>query len=231
MAAAQLIAAFIRLGFSDAATAVLTDRYKENVSIDSLKYFDDKGVKILCATLRKLGGTIDEPGQATGAVARMIPYKGFYVSTRAEMNLKYTCFLAMHYERTSRTLTSANLTVKRVHRFDQYKEAEEDYKKANEVLKLDKPENIMDFIDDWLEHLALYNGQNAKPLDYVIQTNVIVPAEATDPSFGEAVTVYASLSDEITARAGHQAPQYCADNAKVFELLNDSVTEHKHVKT
>jgi hypothetical protein len=69
MAAAQLNAAFIRWGFSNAAAAVLTDWDKENVSIDSLKYFDDKGLKILCATLRKPGGTIDKPGQARGADA------------------------------------------------------------------------------------------------------------------------------------------------------------------
>jgi hypothetical protein len=39
----------------------------------------------------------------------------------------------------------------------------------------------MDFIDDLPEHLAIYNGKNARPLDYVIPTNIMVPAEATDP--------------------------------------------------
>jgi hypothetical protein len=84
------------------------------------------------------------------------------------MNLKSPFFLALNYQRTSRTLTTANLTVKRAHRFAQYKEADEDYKKADEVLKLEKPEKIMDFINDWPEHLALYNGQNARLLYYVI---------------------------------------------------------------
>jgi hypothetical protein len=37
--------------------------YKENGQIGALKYFDDKGVKILCAALVKPGGTIDDPGQ------------------------------------------------------------------------------------------------------------------------------------------------------------------------
>jgi hypothetical protein len=59
----------------------------------------------------------------------------------------------------------------------------------------------------------------------------MVPEEATDSYFGEPVSVYASLRDDITARADHQAPQYRVDQAKVFELLNKSVTEHKHVKT
>jgi hypothetical protein len=77
----------------------------------------------------------------------------------------------------------------------------------------------MDFIDYWPEQLALYNVQNARPLDYIIRTNVMLPAEATDPSFGEAGSVYASLRDEITARADHQTPKHRVDNAKVFELL------------
>jgi hypothetical protein len=101
---------------------------------------------------------IDDPGQGQGAVARTIPEPGIYVSPRAEMNLKSAWFLAMHYQPTSSTLTTADLTLERVHWHAQYKEADEDYKKADEVLKLEKPEKNMDFIDDWPEHLALYNG-------------------------------------------------------------------------
>jgi hypothetical protein len=98
------------------------------------------------------------------------------------------------------------------------------------VLKLVRSEWIRDFIDDWPKYLALYNGQNAIPLDYIIRANVMMPAEATDPSFGEPRSIYASLRDEITARADHQASQYRADNAKVFELLDESVTGHEHLK-
>jgi hypothetical protein len=46
-----------------------------------------------------------------------------------------------------------------------------------------KQEKIIDFIDEWPGHLALYNGQSAKPLDYVIRSTVMVPAKATAPSF------------------------------------------------
>jgi hypothetical protein len=84
------------------------------------------------------------------------------------------------------------------------------------VLKLEKPQKKIDFMDDWPECLALYIGQNARPLDYIKRTNVMVPEKATDPLFGEPVSVYASLRDEITARADHEAPQYHVDIAKVF---------------
>jgi hypothetical protein len=68
-------------------------------------------------------------------------------------------------------------------------------------------------------------------LSYVIREVIAVPAEATDPTFGEPWSVYSSLRDEIAARADHGAHQYRIDNARVFELLNEAVHEHKHVKT
>ena len=52
-APAALNTAFVRLGFSDAAAAILAEADKENLTIEALQYFDDKGVKILCASLRK----------------------------------------------------------------------------------------------------------------------------------------------------------------------------------
>jgi hypothetical protein len=128
-------------------------------------------------------------------------------------------------------LTTADLTVARVHRFSQYKEAEEDYNMVIKVLKLERLEKIMDFIDDWPKYLALYDGKKSRSFDYIIRASVMVPAETTDTSFGEPGSLYVSLRDEITARADHQAPPYRADNARVFELLNESVTEYKHVKT
>jgi hypothetical protein len=122
----------------------------------------------------------------------------------------------MHYQHTSRKLRTADLTIDKVQQYAQYKEAEDEYKEADEVLKLEKLEKIMDYIDEWPEHLAHYNGQNTRTLDYVIRSTVMGPAEATDTSFDEPGSVYASLGDEITARDDHQEPQYRVENAKFF---------------
>jgi hypothetical protein len=168
---------------------------------------------------------------AGGGIAPMIPNPGVYVSTIAELNLKVVCFMTKHYVRTSRTLTPAMVTMATVHQYAQYKEAEKDYKEPDDALKLSKPEKIIDFIEEWPESLDLYDGQNARPLSYVIRAVVAVPAEATDPRFGEPWSVYASFRDEIAARADHGAHQYQIDNARVFELLNEAVHEHTHVKT
>jgi len=210
---------------------ILADEIKENLTVDALQYFDDKGVKTLCATLRKPGGTIAGVVPAGGGAAPQVPNPGVYVSTRAEMNLSAACFMARHYRRTTRTLTAADLTTDKVQRYSQFKEAEDAYKEVEDSFKLTKPDKIIDFIDEWPEHLALYDGQNGRPLHYIIRTVVAIPTAGGDPPFGDQNTVYASLRDEVAARADHEALQYSIDNARVFELLNEDVGEHKNVKT
>jgi hypothetical protein len=96
---------------------------------------------------------------------------------------------------------------------------------------LSKPDKIINFIEEWPDHLALYDGQNAQPLSYVIRDEMVVPSEATNPTFGAPLLVYSSYCDEIAARADHGAHQYRIDNARVFGLLNEAAHEHKHVKT
>jgi hypothetical protein len=148
--------AFVRIGFTGAAAVILSDPAKENIDIEALKSFDDKGVKTLCAAMRKPGGTMEGPVPAVaGAVAPLIPNPGTYVSMRAELNMMITCYMARHYLRTSRTLTAALITTDRLSRYVVFKDAEEDYKEPTEPLKLTKPDKIMDFIEEWPEHLAL----------------------------------------------------------------------------
>ena len=45
-----------------------------------------------------------------------------------------------------------------------------------------------------------------------------VPEEIEDPTFGEPDSSYASLREEIEARASHHVPQYRIDIARVFEF-------------
>jgi hypothetical protein len=222
--------AFQRLGFNASASNILSDPNKENIDLESLQCFDDNRVKSLCATLRKPGGTIAGPVAADGSITA-IPNPGVYVASKAEMNLMSACFMARHYQRTQRILTTTDVVMPRIQRFTQFKEAEEAYKEPSDTLKLIKPEKIMDFIDDWPDHIALYNGQQGRPLSYVLRESATVKPEADEPSFGETNTTFVSLRDEITTRASHQGMEFSIDNARVFELLNDAVNEHKNVKT
>jgi hypothetical protein len=156
-ATVALNAAFVWMGFSNEAATILTDATKENLEIGTLQYLDDKGIKILCASLRKPGGTTAGVAPTAGAAIPQIPNPGVYVSTRAEINMAAVCYVARHYARASRTLEAATLTLAVIHTFAQYKEAEDAYKEPTEAMKLKGPEKIIDFIDDlqWTERTSV----------------------------------------------------------------------------
>jgi hypothetical protein len=79
-----------------------------------------------------------------------------------------------------------------------------------------KADDIMDFIEEWQENVALYDGNNGCSLAHIIHDEVVVIAEADDPDFGRADSVYGSMRDEIIVQVNHASPQYHADNAKVL---------------
>ena len=226
-----LTAAFLRLGFNEDAAAILADINREGLTIEALQYFDDKGVQELCSSLRRPGGVVLGLAPPAGGLPPRLANPGVSVSAIAKLNLSSACYMARHYHRTGRQLLASELTMDMVQRYAQFRIAEEDYKEPSTALKLVKPDKIFDFIDDWPEHLALYDGQGARPLAYVIRELIPIPPHEHDPPFGEMNSAYASLRDEIMVRAEHATAAYHVDNARVFELLNDAVGDHKNVKT
>jgi hypothetical protein len=100
-ATVALNAAFVRMGFSNEAAAILTDATKENLEIGTLQYFDDKGIKILCASLRKPGGTKTimrtfYPGDASGSDV------GFYLKMKTNLPIRFSGSLACRQHMYSR---------------------------------------------------------------------------------------------------------------------------------
>jgi hypothetical protein len=72
--------------------------------------------------------------------------------------------MARHYARMSQVLEAAAITEVTIFEYKQYKESEKVYKEPAEQMKLKGPDKILDFIDEWPEHIALYNGQDGRPL-------------------------------------------------------------------
>jgi hypothetical protein len=120
-----LNAAFMQMGFSQEASAILADVNKENLTIASLQYLDDKGIKTLCASLCKPGRAMAGPVPAGGGVAFQIPNPGVYVSTRAEMNMEAVCYLARHFACTTWTMEAGDITLVTIQTLTQCKEVEE----------------------------------------------------------------------------------------------------------
>jgi hypothetical protein len=75
-------------------------------------------------------------------------------------------------------------------------------------MKCSKRDKIMDYIEDWPEHLTLYNSQEGGPLPYVIRSKVEPPGEAIDAAFFKSGSYYGSPRDEIEERAPHGTQRY-----------------------
>jgi hypothetical protein len=191
--------AFMRLGFIVDALVTLAAADKENLTVKLLQYMDDKTVETLFSLMLKPGGMIDRPPPAGGLLMVQIRDPGVFVSTRADMNMKTACYMAQHYAQTSRVLEAAMITEASIYEFKQYKDSEAAYKEPAELMKLKGPDKILDFIDEWPEQLALFNGQNGRPLSYVIRYGVQMLLAALDPAFCVPNSIYRQPRDEITA--------------------------------
>lgn len=225
-------AALNRIGFSDVARDAITDVDKENLTIDSLALMTDEDVETLCKSIRRPGGTIAgvlPVGAPVGAIPPRIPDPGCFVSAKAERHFKTACFIASHFERTSRTLDSAFLTIARITRYQAILNAEKEYKEPTEQIKLLKPDRVLTFIVNFEQQLHLYNGQGDRPMSYVIRTDG-VPLEADDPTFGENGSTYESIRDEIAARSSQTGAHFSVDNARLFELINSACGDLELVK-
>ena len=220
------LAALTRMGFSNAARTIITDPERENLRLGDLIHMDDDQVEALCSSLRKPGGTIPNPAGGQGA---RIPNPGTYIPARAEDNLKAACFLAKHYARTDRTLTAALLVMPRIRRYATFKVQEANYKEPDDHMKLETPNKIWDFIENFPEHLGLYNGQESRPLNYVIRTEIEIPDAEAQPPFGEPDSPFTSVRDEVISRCPHDDVHFPVDNTRVWELLKEAVQDHKHV--
>ena len=98
-------------------------------------------------------------------------------------------------------------------------------------MKLSGPDKILDFIEEWTEHLALYNSQIGGHLWYIIRKVVDPSNKATDIAFGMKGSRFGCPKDEVEERAPHGTPEYQVDNARVLEMLNDAIGDHKNIKT
>jgi hypothetical protein len=136
---------------------------------------DDKTAETLCASFYKPGGMIDGPAPSGGAPIPQISDPGVFVSTRLEMNMKTSCYVAHRYERKKQVLRAAAIKEATIFEYKQFKESEKVYTEPAEQMNLKGPEQIVDFIDEWPEHIALYNGQDGCPFSYILCKNKVLP--------------------------------------------------------
>lgn len=225
---AALRTALQRIGFSDQASAAITDAQGMD-SLDEFRVLTDDEVEDLCKVVRRPGGTIDNPNAAVAGQPARIPNPGIAVSMRATNNLKLMCYFLRYKERTSRDVTAADITTDSIRRLREYKTWEEQHEDpdAPELSFRDWPRTI-EAIKEYLRDCL---GSTKIPLAYVIRDDLAVPAGAGPPGG------YGTNQDELIARAPIQMTNdagddvftdiYLADRALVYEKIAALTRDHE----
>ena len=96
MAANQLRAMYLRIGFTNGADDNIVDVQGID-SVRELGYLNDEDVTNLCKTIRRPGGHLPNPAfVAGGNLPATIPYTGIMVSQRAETNMQLASYTVRH---------------------------------------------------------------------------------------------------------------------------------------
>lgn len=198
-----------RMGLSYEAALFLTDVQGMD-TLTEFQFLNDDEVESLCRVLRRPGGTSGTPP---------VPHPGFAVSVRAELNLKMMCYLLRYRERTSRTVTAADITITSVRAVKVHREWENHHKDVDPpTLQTKDWPKMIEAIEEWLRGCL---GTTKIPLAYVIRPTIEVIADGNDPA-----TDYSSSVKELIARApikdadGTYVQDYLADREMVWDKLS-----------
>jgi hypothetical protein len=93
--------------------------------------------------------------------------------------------------------------------------------------KFDDTKDMMVFLEDPDSFLSTYKGENqVPPLSHLHRNNITPPNEADDQQNN-----YASVEDEMVARAPHALAAFAVDNAALARILKDMVSGFKEATT
>lgn len=216
MAAVAMRAAFVRLGFTNAAANdIAADQGID--SVDELSLLTDSEIEALCKVVRRPGGTIANPQAGVAGQPPTVPNPGKTVSLRAENNMKLAAYWLRFRANTSRTTTAAEITLPAVRSIRSLREWEEAHEPQ------DAPEGIIQS-KDWhktleaiQEYLRTCLGVTKIPLAYVVRPDEAI---TPDPAPAEDNRGWPSMQDELINRA----PIMAADGTPVGAFLTDRAT-------
>ena len=168
------------IGIADSTGANVHDR-RDAVrdegmeTIDDLAEFDEEDVKNLCASVRKPGGMIEDPNNATKQIAN----PGHSIPAIAEKRLKLACYGARIYRLLGRAITADGLNRDRLKLFEQHQATVKDHQEPENLPPVSKTFGIMKALDVLPNYLSERIGNKKISLVYVIRDN-----EAPEPLRG-----------------------------------------------
>ena len=193
-------------------------------AITDLADFNEEDVKVLCASVRKPGGTVVDPNDNN----RTIPDPGFNIPAIAEKRLKLACYGARIYRMLGRPITLDSLSRVRLREFEQHQLTIDEHEDPESIPSISKTFGIMKALDMVPNHLRERIGTRKVALKYVIRDNQN-PAGLENLQDNRITSAsYTSLMEEMIPRAPLDGTEYHEDNAKVYQILQDLVTGTSH---
>ena len=175
-------------------------------AVEDLADFDKESMQQLADNLRRPGGRVVDPNDATAT----IPTPSFVFGARSQKRLLVACDLVRYYEATGRELTVANIRWTHVMKnFEiQWKalKAKKD-EDTPDVPKITRSLPVIKWTEAFQDFLNRVIGVRVIPLIYVIRTEVAVPAAAPPLANNQPhSTEHGSIEAELIARASHTHP-------------------------
>ena len=199
-------------------------------SFSAFVIFLDTDIHYLCTSLRKPGGTIQDPGN----VNKTISNPGSTVRQTTEMQLKFTCRAAKYFVNIGRTPTSTNLSWSFVKQFRFPDDIIEKHQPPQDQQPISSSLPIVKWVEYFEEYLRRVLGVDDIPLTYIVRKERNIPALVDDPIVTGGApysTSYTSFFDEMIARSKLAGAAYNENNSRVFVLLSDAVTNSVHSTT
>ena len=199
-------------------------------SFSAFAVFLDTDIHYLCTSLRKPGGTIQDPGNSSKTISN----PGSTVRHTTEMRLKFTCRAAKYYVNVGRTPSATNLAWTFVKQFRLLDDIIEKHQDPQDLQAISPSLPIVKWVEHFEEYLRGVLGVDDIPLTYVVRKEQYIPALADDPIITGGApysTSYTSFFDEMIARSKLAGAAYNENNSRVFALLSDALTNSVHSTT
>ena len=166
-----MAAVLMRLYLEDVINvSAATARLITNQGLDDfneLSDFSEEDMKTLCNTIRRPGGSIDNPRSDLSNQPPTIRDPGNVISMVAEKRLVMTSYAAMHQKRTSRPINAQTMTRVFIMSLSPLREQELSYGKTTAIEKPLKDATMSKWLEALDDHLMKVRGVNKCPLAYV----------------------------------------------------------------
>jgi hypothetical protein len=181
---------------------------------NAFRSLKDDDIRLLCANIRRPGGTILNPLAGGREQPPRIPNPGLSLGHVLEMRLKMLCYFVNHLVRVQRQFDPAIATLAKLAEVYQLKDLDDPDDDIPLPARLMRADQARETIEDIEDYLLRKRGASGCPLAAVIRMNVALPLPEDDPGFGQPTYL-----EEMIQRMPHVGTDYQTDNRSVWDLI------------